>query len=345
MRSRNYRLAPRALPWLALCATLCATGCQWDSSVYDAAAKNNGYVVACSPTIIVPDNDECVTDESIDCHTSCNGYVTIGEDKCYYQDNACQPDNAIPEVKDCKDTDNFCKDCRRYNSSWEKLAVKTESGSDVGTTTKMYVTKVCTSFSSEECKNPEDVAKDLMYGEGTEKKLRICTTDFPKCTFIKSEDAFYCVPECSKTICGTSCVDLMNDSNNCGKCGEACQTYGENYTCVDGYCESTACVDGQVLCDGKCVNPLTDVDYCGATGTLKSCVSEGVTCKPGEKCAGGICAASCLAGQVYCGGKCIDPLSDVTFCGATGTTDSCESNGVTCKPVKNVLAEYVLHPA
>jgi expansin (peptidoglycan-binding protein) len=42
-------------------------------------------------------------------------------------------------------------------------------------------------------------------------------------------------------LCGTSCVDVQSDGNNCGACGTKCDATG-------------ACVDG------KCVNPMCNVD-------------------------------------------------------------------------------------
>ncbi|MEN9799660.1 MAG: hypothetical protein RL653_3357, partial [Pseudomonadota bacterium] len=49
----------------------------------------------------------------------------------------------------------------------------------------------------------------------------------------------------------------------------------------------------------------------------------------GEVCTGGTCQASCLAGQVPCGGKCVDPATDRTFCGAQGDCAG-PNDGVAC---------------
>ena len=129
MRSRNCRLAPRALPWLALCATLCATGCQWDSSVYDAAAKNNGYVVACSPTVLSEDGRD---------------YINVGELKCYedsveYSKQKCDKLNISIDSNEnvscaCPENDDTCisfefpensstliEQCKQFQTYWNDI--------------------------------------------------------------------------------------------------------------------------------------------------------------------------------------------------------------------------------
>ena len=138
-----------------------------------------------------------------------------------------------------------------------------------------------------------------------------------------------------QVYCGGKCVDPKTDTTFCGATGTttSCTSAGvpcdSGEKCTNGSC-AASCLAGQVYCGGKCVDPKTDTTFCGATGTTTSCTSAGVTCDSGQKCTNGSCAASCLTGQVYCGGKCVDPKTDTTFCGATGTTTSCTSNGTTC---------------
>ena len=138
-----------------------------------------------------------------------------------------------------------------------------------------------------------------------------------------------------QVFCGERCVNPQNDPQFCGATGDttSCSDKGKDCpsgeVCTNGQC-AASCLDGQVYCGKKCIDPKTDVTFCGATGTTTTCEDVGVTCPSGQKCTNGSCAASCLDGQVYCGGKCVDPNSDVTFCGATGTTTTCENAGVTC---------------
>ena len=121
-------------------------------------------------------------------------------------------------------------------------------------------------------------------------------------------------------------VNLNIDNDNCGSIGTVCES---GHVCINGECLAS-CLEGQVYCGGKCVDPLTDIAYCGATGTTNSCNDVGTKCATGMVCTNGTCSASCLEGQVYCGGKCVDPKTDITFCGATGTTNSCDDVGTKC---------------
>ncbi|KAK1318843.1 hypothetical protein QJS10_CPB04g01740 [Acorus calamus] len=65
-------------------------------------------------------------------------------------------------------------------------------------------------------------------------------------------------PDC----CWKRCVDLKNDSFNCGRCGKVC-----SYT--------------EVCCDGQCVNVLFDKSNCGGCGS---------TCAEGSYCRYGMCS-------------------------------------------------------
>ena len=50
---KSKRLARGWFSILAACAAVSTSfGCTWDSSVYDAAAIDEGYVVACAPTLL-----------------------------------------------------------------------------------------------------------------------------------------------------------------------------------------------------------------------------------------------------------------------------------------------------
>lgn len=76
-----------------------------------------------------------------------------------------------------------------------------------------------------------------------------------------------------RQLCGTECVDLEVDRNNCGKCGQACQGAA---SCVAGNC---ACANGQPppcepcktvgqACSGaECCEGLT----CGYYGSSLAC--------------------------------------------------------------------------
>ncbi|MDX9719423.1 MAG: hypothetical protein RBU37_01655 [Myxococcota bacterium] len=70
----------------------------------------------------------------------------------------------------------------------------------------------------------------------------------------------FCSPE---ACCDGVCVNLANDAQNCGSCGNAC---AQRELCLDGSC---ACPAGTQTCgDERCVDLLSDKQHCGACNTL-----------------------------------------------------------------------------
>ncbi|MGF1465946.1 MAG: hypothetical protein ACFCGT_07415 [Sandaracinaceae bacterium] len=112
-------------------------------------------------------------------------------------------------------------------------------------------------------------------------------------------------PESHRAFCGASMACSGDDA------GERC---GEGDRCVDGACRPT-CAPGLLACADTCVDPETSNAFCGAEGTCEG-DEVGRVCPPGQLCSGGACAANCAEGFVGCAGECIDPMSDVRFCGA-----------------------------
>ena len=80
--------------------------------------------------------------------------------------------------------------------------------------------------------------------------------------------------------CMGDCVDtikFMNDSANCGRCGNRCSI---SETCTGGFC---SCAPGYESCMGRCVNSasfISDSSNCGRCGKI---------CSIGESCLGGSC--------------------------------------------------------
>lgn len=85
---------------------------------------------------------------------------------------------------------------------------------------------------------------------------------------------------CPGSTCGTACVDLQTDRNNCGACGVACALID---TCAGGHC----CAPSQVFCaaTGSCHDLLTDSLNCGTCG--RDC--------DGAACVDGVCRPTVLA--------------------------------------------------
>ncbi|CAI7811534.1 unnamed protein product [Closterium sp. NIES-53] len=79
------------------------------------------------------------------------------------------------------------------------------------------------------------------------------------------------LPTCvNQTLCGSLCVDILTDINNCGVCSN--------------FCDLT-----QTCCNGTCINPNTNNAHCGACGArcpgtcaAGVCNYGGVTSSPGN---------------------------------------------------------------
>ncbi|MBX3220317.1 MAG: hypothetical protein KF795_07330 [Labilithrix sp.] len=128
--------------------------------------------------------------------------------------------------------------------------------------------------------------------------------------------------------CGT---DLARDPKNCGACGNECLVYKPLHMtsrCIEGVCE-LQCMNepgyptdrrncnGEVD-DGCEVDVLVDPKNCGACGNA---------CAAGQPCLKGKCG--CPAGQIACGGVCVNPSIDDLNCGECG---------VECEPPKDACS-------
>lgn len=65
--------------------------------------------------------------------------------------------------------------------------------------------------------------------------------------------------QCSGTMCGGDCVDLMNDDAHCGACGSAC---GAGQACVEGECVHVA---GYCGCGDSGLGNVCTVAYDGCS--------------------------------------------------------------------------------
>jgi hypothetical protein len=124
------------------------------------------------------------------------------------------------------------------------------------------------------------------------------------------------------TQCGSLCVNLPTDGQNCGRCGNVCPEFA---TCRQGAC---ACNAGLTSCGGSCVNINTDVNNCGSCGrkcpsgppnSTPVCVSTGST---------HTCSWECVKGYTRCGNSCVDLTGDSSNCGSCGK--SCSTGQKCC---------------
>jgi hypothetical protein len=118
------------------------------------------------------------------------------------------------------------------------------------------------------------------------------------------------------TDCGGVCLDLLNDINNCGACGNVCPEGQPGFErgCAEGNCffmRERACAEGLSYCNGVCIDRLTDPANCGVCGNA---------CAAGQICFAGQCATDhrCDAGLTNCSDVCVDLLIDPANCGVCG---------------------------
>jgi 6-phosphogluconolactonase (cycloisomerase 2 family) len=134
--------------------------------------------------------------------------------------------------------------------------------------------------------------------------------------------------------CDGKCIDPDTDGAFCGAAGD-CEGDNTGETCGAGavcngagVCE-VSCLPGFVECGGGCVDPDTSRAFCGASSDCQG-ENAGTSCGDGFICSNGTCELSCQEGLVECGGKCIDPDTDRTFCGASGDCQD-ENAGMACE--------------
>ncbi len=151
-----------------------------------------------------------------------------------------------------------------------------------------------------------------------------------------------CIDPNSDAFCGksTECRNYEALEKGTAQSGEQrvarCDT-AAGQRCTSGVCECSAGSKGEnrVYCDQKCLDPMTDALHCGARG---ACNADSPNSKDyrGQSCKGLNANAdeyemTCVDGQcvcpknmIFCGGRCVNPQTDVEYCGVT--QDTCASN-------------------
>jgi alpha-tubulin suppressor-like RCC1 family protein len=127
-----------------------------------------------------------------------------------------------------------------------------------------------------------------------------------------------------RTLCGSSCIDLTSDIDNCGSCDAQC-AYGAS--CVTSACKCDAA--GQAACAGRCIDVQSDIYNCGACNKVCAISCAGGACLGAEDAASGsghVCARL-TDGTVRCWGLSTDGqlgYSPSSSCDIPGATVPCE---------------------
>ena len=125
-----------------------------------------------------------------------------------------------------------------------------------------------------------------------------------------------CACAVGEARCDGACIDTTSSMDNCGGCGEVCNSLE---ICASGAC---VCDSGLTACDGVCIDTDTDENNCGDCGETCDTLN-------GETCDAGTCALSCADGLEACtiDSDCCDPV--VQLCRAS----VCRvRNGMPCSP-------------
>lgn len=143
------------------------------------------------------------------------------------------------------------------------------------------------------------------------------------------------------TCCNNECVNIMTDNDNCGGCGNKCES---NEICNNGNCVPTSlcdppCEGGLECCQGRCVDPNTAYD-----NDFNNCGYCGNACDPdvADRCLNGQCACgngtACRSGFKCCESNgvvaCRSVMSDPNNCGECGHRcnpgETCENGECKC---------------
>ncbi|MCU0657003.1 MAG: MopE-related protein [Polyangiaceae bacterium] len=169
-------------------------------------------------------------------------------------------------------------------------------------------------------------------------------------------------PSCSQGNCAIAClgsfrncdsnaangceIDTSSDVNNCGTCGNKCNSTNGTATCDNGVCKIAACNAGFGNCDNNAANGCetntnTANNNCGTCGNVCNAQNGGAICS------GGTCGvSSCNNGFADCDNNVANGCevvlaTNINNCGACG--NACSSNNAQstscsaskCNPVCN----------
>jgi hypothetical protein len=131
---------------------------------------------------------------------------------------------------------------------------------------------------------------------------------------------FACANSCAGATpdnCQTACVNLQNDVQNCGRCGQRCSLPNAQARCAAGICAIASCNQNFDDCNANpmdgCEASLSRPQTCGSctrscSGTMAQCANMGGTFGCANSCAGPT--------PDNCQTVCVNLQNDVQHCGS-----------------------------
>ena len=156
-----------------------------------------------------------------------------------------------------------------------------------------------------------------------------------------------CTCAAGQANCRNQCVDVMNDVDNCGACGNVCPKVSDNQCMGEAICAQGACgfvpLEAGTWCDDG--NACTQNDTCNGQG---GCIGgEPVECNSGNPCAIDSCdpAVGCVQEFKLEGTSCDDgnPCNGNEVCDGAG--HCMQGTPVICQPSDQCHAAGVCDPS
>ncbi len=237
--------------------------------------------------------------------------------------------------------------------------------------TTLGTNKNC-AFCSDACNLANSNSQCMMMNGNEVCSLVACNTGFANCDMIAANgcetnsqtDANNCgscgnvcpsgpnsTAVCNGSTCGLNCdpgfldcdgnptngceVNGNTDLNNCGTCGDVCNTPNATPGCSSGICVIATCNGGFADCDMKpsdgCeINTTTDPKNCGTCGTLCSEANGSAVCNSGT-CGLGPCNPGFLnCDGKYASGCNVNSNTDTNNCGGCNNVCNLANSTSTC---------------
>ncbi|GAA6002236.1 hypothetical protein JCM10207_003140 [Rhodosporidiobolus poonsookiae] len=143
------------------------------------------------------------------------------------------------------------------------------------------------------------------------------------------------------SLASQSCVNTLNDVNNCGGVGAACSFANGYGSCSSGTCKLSGCNYGFYNINGVCtgLNLLTDNNNCGSVGNVCTFTNGVGSCQSGSCKLTGCNAGYSINTNYYLlgllgsssGCTAVDTTSDSNNCGAIGKVCTFANGSGSCK--------------